>query len=71
MGKSQGILNVPEKSGKITQNAGKFRNLRKMLFVIFSFQLKKHNIKTWGKKWEKNTRKVGEFCQSGKVGTMG
>ena len=35
-GKRQGILNRLEKSGKITQNAGKFRNLRKMLFVIFS-----------------------------------
>ena len=37
--KSQIILNRLEKSGKsqkIMQNTGKFRNFRKMLFVIFS-----------------------------------
>ena len=35
-GKSPGILNRLEKSGKITQNTGKFReSLRQILFVIF------------------------------------
>ena len=34
-GKSQGILNRLEKSGKTTQNTGKVRAFQKKLFVIF------------------------------------
>ena len=34
-GKSQGILNRLEKSGKTTQNTGKLRAFQKKLFVIF------------------------------------
>ena len=46
-----------------------------MNYVLFakmykSFQLKNITLNHTGKV-EKITRKVGEFCQSGKVGTMG
>ena len=84
-GKSQGILNRLEKSGKITQNTGKTSgNFRKMLcyfLMIFknelciiclngsSFQSKQQNIKKYWK-MEKDTGKVSEFCQSRKVGTL-
>ena len=35
-GKSQGILNRLEKSGKITQNTGKIREFEIILFDIFN-----------------------------------
>ena len=38
-GKSQGILNRLEKSGKTTQNTGKLRKFQKKLFVIFQWYL--------------------------------
>ena len=34
-GKSQGILNKLEKSGKTTQNTGKLREFQKKLFVLY------------------------------------
>ena len=61
--KSQGILNRLEKSGKITQNTGKKQNIKRILE-------KNQNIKRILEKWKKNSGKVREFCQSGKVGTM-
>ena len=37
---------------------------------VFSLKKKQQNIKRILEKWKKNTGKVREFCQSGKVGTM-
>ena len=82
---SQGILNRLEKSGKITQNTGKLRefqtNIICYFLVIFKltvyyfakmhqfFNLKNKLLKKYWKNG-KNTGKVREFCQSGKVGTL-
>ena len=37
--------------------------------LVFSFK-KQQNIERYWKKMKKNTGKVREYCQSGKVGTM-
>ena len=76
---------VREKSGKTTQNTGKLRAFHKKIICYFSmifkgtvyyllkcikFLVRKN--KTLKKYWkmEKNTGKVREFCQPGKVGTL-
>ena len=53
-GKSPEILNRLEKSGKITQKAGKIREFL-VIFKLTVYYLLK------------NTEKVGEFCRSRKV----
>ena len=65
-------------SGKITQNTGKFREFQTNIcyfFVIFKWTvyilLKGSNFQLKKTKHLKNTGKVREFFQSGKVGTMG
>ena len=78
--KSQGIwkrLESQRKSHKILENLGKFRQ---MLFVIFKWtvcyllkwiKFSVYKNKTLKKYWkmDKNTGKVREFCQCGKVET--
>ena len=82
-GKSQGILNRLEKSGKTTQNTGKLRKFQKKIICYFSMIFKwtvyyllkciKFSVKKIlenGKKYWKSQGKVREFCHHGKVGTL-
>ena len=73
---SQGFRTRLEKSGKIhkiLENWGNFSVTVEWMCVLFAkfdevFSSKRITEKDW--KMGKNTRKVREFCQSGKVGTM-
>ena len=76
-GKSQGILNRLEKSGKITQNYWKTQGIWNKYYLIFLmiFKWTVYYLLKWIKlkkywKMAKNTGKVREFCQSRKVGTL-
>ena len=73
-GRSQGILNRLEKSGKITQNTGKLREFETnaiCYFLVISIWTVYYLLK-WIKfsGLIKNTGKVRKFCQFGKVGTV-
>ena len=74
--KSQG------KSHKILENSGNFRQIFYLLFLVIfkytmyhlinwiKFSVKKENFKNILENGQKILEKSGEFCQSGKVGTM-
>ena len=76
-GKSLGILNKLEKSGKLTQywKSRGISDKHNILFLVifkstvyYLLNLIKYSIKQT--KHQKNTGRVKEFCHCGKVGTL-